>query len=379
MSWSLTIGRFGGTAIRIHFTFFLFLIWIWTVYYRQGGTAAAWQGVLFVSLLFLCVLLHEFGHILVARRFGVKAPDVTLWPFGGIANLDQIPEKPSQEFLIAIAGPLVNVAIFVGLMIYLGSTTPAAALMQVDESNVGLAAKLAGANLFLALFNLIPAFPMDGGRILRALLALKFSFARATEIAAAVGQGFAVLLGIIGLFGNPMLVIIAIFVFFAASGEAGHVQMRQIARGAIVADAMITKFETLGPQSRVQDAMECLIRTTQKDFPVVDGAGKLRGVLTRDAMIRALQAHGPNAPVLDAMDAEVPTISARASLETALKMLTGQSKPVMGVLNTAGKLVGLLTAENLGEMMMLRTARPSRAAASSASDISNTPGPWGRA
>jgi Zn-dependent protease/CBS domain-containing protein len=379
MSWSLTIGRFGGTAIRIHFTFFLFLIWIWTVYYRQGGTTAAWQGVLFVSLLFLCVLLHEFGHILVARRFGVKAPDVTLWPFGGIANLDQIPEKPSQEFLIAIAGPLVNVAIFLLLLLYLGSTTPATALMQVDESNVGLAAKLAGANLFLALFNLIPAFPMDGGRILRALLALKFSFARATEIAAAVGQGFAVLLGIFGLFGNPMLVIIAIFVFFAASGEAGHVQMRQIARGAIVADAMITKFETLGPQSRVQDAMEALIRTTQKEFPVVDGAGKLRGVLTRDAMIRALQAHGPNAPVLDAMDAEVPTISARASLETALKTLSGQSKPVVGVLNAAGKLVGLLTAENLGEMMMIRSAKRSRADPSKASGPPGMRGPWGRA
>jgi Zn-dependent protease/CBS domain-containing protein len=379
MSWSLTIGRFGGTAIRIHFTFFLFLIWIWTVYYRQGGTTAAWQGVLFVSLLFLCVLLHEFGHILVARRFGVKAPDVTLWPFGGIANLDQIPEKPSQEFLIAIAGPLVNVAIFLLLLLYLGSTTPAAALMQVDESNVGLAAKLAGANLFLALFNLIPAFPMDGGRILRALLALKFSFARATEIAATVGQGFAVLLGIFGLFGNPMLVIIAIFVFFAASGEAGHVQMRQIARGAIVADAMITKFETLGPQSRVQDAMEALIRTTQKEFPVVDGAGKLRGVLTRDAMIRALQAHGPNAPVLDAMDAEVPTISARASLETALKTLSGQSKPVVGVLNAAGKLVGLLTAENLGEMMMIRSAKRSRAGTPKAPGPSDMRGPWGRA
>jgi Zn-dependent protease/CBS domain-containing protein len=379
MSWSLTIGRFGGTAIRIHFTFFLFLIWIWTVYYRQGGTTAAWQGVLFVSLLFLCVLLHEFGHILVARRFGVKAPDVTLWPFGGIANLDQIPEKPSQEFLIAIAGPLVNVAIFLLLLLYLGSTSPATALMQVDESNVGLAAKLAGANLFLALFNLIPAFPMDGGRILRALLALKFSFARATEIAAAVGQGFAVLLGIFGLFGNPMLVIIAIFVFFAASGEAGHVQMRQIARGAIVADAMITKFETLGPQSRVQDAMEALIRTTQKEFPVVDGAGKLRGVLTRDAMIRALQAHGPNAPVLDAMDAEVPTISARASLETALKTLSGQSKPVVGVLNAAGKLVGLLTAENLGEMMMIRSAKRSRADPSKTSGPPGMRGPWGRA
>jgi Zn-dependent protease/CBS domain-containing protein len=374
MRWSLTLGRIAGTEIRIHFTFFLFLIWLWFVYYRQGGTPAAWQGVIFVALLFLCVLLHEFGHIFAARRYGVKAPDVTLWPFGGIANLDRIPEKPSEELVIAIAGPLVNVVIAGALLLYLGSTTDAVHLMRVEEANVGLAAKLAGANLFLALFNMIPAFPMDGGRVLRALLALKFGFARATELAAAIGQGFAVVLGIIGIFGNPMLVIIAIFVFLAASGEAGHVQLQQVARGAIVADAMITKFETLGPQSRVQDAVEALIRTTQREFPVVDGAGHLRGVLTRDAMIRALQARGPDAPVLEAMDSEIPTISARASLETALKKLSGESKPVIGVTDASGKLIGMLTAENLGEMMMVRAAR-----AAAASGTSGTRGPWGRA
>jgi Zn-dependent protease/CBS domain-containing protein len=368
MPWSLIIGRVAGTQIRIHFTFFLFLIWIWVAYYKQGGSAAAWQGVAFVALLFACVLLHEFGHIIVAKRFGVKAPDVTLWPFGGIANLDQIPEKPSQEFFIAIAGPLVNVAIAIVLMIYLGSTADPAALMHVDESKVGLVAKLAGANLFLALFNMLPAFPMDGGRVLRALLALKFGFAHATQLAASVGQGLAVVLGVIGLFGNPMLVIIAIFVFLAASSEASHAQLRQVARGAIVADAMITKFETLGPQASVQDAMEALIRTTQKEFPVVDGSGRLRGVLTRDAMIRALQEHGPDWPVLDAMDAEVPTVPARANLETAVKIFTERGKSVLGATDATGRLVGLLTVENLGEMMMLRAAKPTRNA-----------GPWGSA
>lgn len=368
MPWSLIIGRVAGTQIRIHFTFFLFLVWIWVVYYRQGGSLAAWQGVSFVALLFVCVLLHEFGHILVAKRFGVKAPDVTLWPFGGIANLDQIPEKPSQEFFIAIAGPLVNVAIAIALMLYLGNTIDAAALMHVDEPKVGLIAKLAGANLFLALFNMLPAFPMDGGRVLRALLALKFGFSRATELAASIGQGLAVVLGVIGLFGNPMLVVIAVFVFLAASSEASHAQLRQVARGAIVADAMITRFETLGPQSRVQDAVEALIRTTQTEFPVVDGGGRLRGVLTRDAMIRALKERGPDASVLEAMDAGIPTVSARASLESAVKSFTQQRKSVLGVTDSSGRLVGLLTVENLGEMMMLRAARPASGS-----------GPWGRA
>jgi len=373
MPWSLVVGKVAGTQIRIHFTFFLFLIWIWAAYYKQGGTEAAWQGVAFVVLLFACVLLHEFGHILVARRFGVKAPDVTLWPFGGIANLDQIPEKPSQEFFIAIAGPLVNVAIAAVLMLYLGSTADPAALMQLDESKTGLLAKLAGANLFLALFNMLPAFPMDGGRVLRALLALKFGFARATQLAASVGQGLAVMLGILGLFGNPMLVVIAIFVFLAASGEAGHAQLRQVARGAIVADAMITKFETLPPQASVADAMETLIRTTQTEFPIVDGGGKLRGVLTRDAMIRALRERGPDAPVLEVMDTEVPTVPARASLEVAVKALTEQGKSVLGVADTAGRLIGLLTVENLGEMMMLRAARPRPGTSGTKSSGS---GPW---
>jgi Zn-dependent protease/CBS domain-containing protein len=368
MPWSLTIGKVAGTEIRIHFTFFLFLLWIWVVYFRQGGSAAAWQGVTFVALLFACVVLHEFGHILVARRFGVKAPDVTLWPFGGIANLDQIPEKPSQEFFIAIAGPLVNVAIGIALLLYLGGTADPQKLLQVDESNVGLVAKLAGANFFLALFNMLPAFPMDGGRVLRALLALRFGFARATQLAASVGQSLAVVLGVIGLFGNPMLVIIAIFDFLAASGEARHAQLRQVARGAIVADAMITKFETLSPQASVQDAAEALIRTTQKEFPVVDGGGRLRGVLTRDAMIRALREHGPSAPVLEAMDAEVPTVPARASLESAVKCFTAQGKSVLGVTDASGRLVGLLTVENLVEMMMLRAARPAAPG-----------GPWSRA
>jgi len=368
MAWSLTIGKIAGTAIRIHFTFLLFLIWIWASYYRAGGSNEAWQGVGFVVLLFLCVLLHELGHVFAAKRYGVNTPDITLWPFGGIANLDRIPEKPSEELVVAIAGPLVNVVIAVVLVLFLGATADPAALIKIEDPQVAMAAKLAGANIFLVLFNMIPAFPMDGGRVLRALLAIKLGFARATELAASIGQGLAIGLGLIGIFTNPMLVIIAIFVYIAASGEAGHVQLRQVARGALVADAMITKFESLGPQSRVQDAVEELIRTTQREFPIVDGGGKLRGVLTRDAMIKALQERGPTTPVIEVMDADVPTIPARASLESALRSLTEQRKPVVGVTDSTGRLVGLLTTENLGEMMMVRSARAGSGF-----------GPWGRA
>ena len=367
MPWSVTIGRLGETAIRIHVTFLLFLVWIWAAYYRSGGSQAAWEGVLFVALLFFCVLLHELGHVFAARRYGVKTPDITLWPFGGIANLERIPEKPSQELVVAIAGPAVNVVIAIVLLAVLsltlaGGDLKAEDLAKIEDPRTSMLVKLAGANIFLVLFNLIPAFPMDGGRVLRALLAMKMGFARATALAASIGQGLAIGLGLIGIFTNPMLMIIGVFVFLAASGEAGQVQLREASRGHIVADAMITHFETLGPQSTVDDAAEALIRSTQKEFPVVDGAGHLRGVLTRDAMIRALKEQGPSTPVIDVMQHDIPTVEARSRLDAALKLITSAKAPAVGVLDTpGGRLVGLLTPENVGELMMIHVARDARA------------------
>ncbi|MDQ0346416.1 MULTISPECIES: site-2 protease family protein [Ancylobacter] len=358
MPWSLTVGYVYGTAVRIHVTFLLFLAWIWVAYYQRGGAGAAWEGVAFVALLFLCVLLHEFGHIFAARRYGVKTPEVTLWPFGGIARLERIPEKPSEELVVALAGPAVNVVIAAVLLVFLGGNVGVEHIEAIENPQVSLLAKLAAANIFLVVFNLIPAFPMDGGRVLRALLAMKMSHAQATQMAASIGQGLAIGLGVLGIFGNPMLIIIAVFVFLAASGEAGQVQMKQAAQGLLVEDAMITQFETLGPTASVGDAAEALIRTTQKDFPIVDGAEHLRGVLTRDAMIAALQAQGPGASVLEAMQADVPTVGTRTPLDRALALITQRGAPVVGVLDGAGRLVGLLSPENVGEMMMLRAAQP---------------------
>ncbi|MFT0861387.1 site-2 protease family protein [Ancylobacter sp. G4_0304] len=361
MPWSLTVGYVYGTAVRIHVTFLLFLVWIWFAYYQQGGIGAAWEGVAFVALLFACVLLHEFGHIFAARRYGVKTPEVTLWPFGGIARLERIPEKPSEELVVALAGPAVNVVIAAVLLLVLaaqGAQLGMEHIEEIENPQASLVAKLAAANIFLVVFNLLPAFPMDGGRVLRAVLAMNMPHAQATQRAASIGQAFAIGLGLLGIFGNPMLIIIAVFVYLAASGEAGTVQMKQAAQGVLVQDAMITHFESLGPQSTVGDAAEALIRTTQKEFPVVDGAGHLRGVLTRDAMIRALQAGGPGASVLEAMQGDVPTLPLRAPLDAALKKLSETRAPVLGALDGEGRLVGLLSPENVGEMMMLRAAQP---------------------
>lgn len=367
MPWSLTIGRLGETAIRIHVTFLLFLIWIWAAYYRAGGAQAAWEGVVFVALLFACVLLHELGHVFAARRYGVKTPDVTLWPFGGIANLERIPEKPSEELVVAIAGPLVNVAIALVILVILSATLGPAELKaedlaKIEDPRISMLVKLAGANIFLVLFNLIPAFPMDGGRVLRALLAMNMGHAKATAAAASIGQALAIGLGLLGIFFNPMLMIIGVFVFLAASGEAGQMQLKEASRGLLVSDAMITHFETLGPQSTVDDAADALIRSTQKEFPVVDGSGRLRGVLTRDAMIRALREQGPQTAVIEVMQPDVPTVEARSKLDAALKLITTAQAPAVGVVDAAGRLVGLLTPENVGELMMIHVAlgdRPS--------------------
>jgi len=361
MQWSLTLGRVAGTAVRIHVTFLLFLVWIWAAYYQRGGAAAAWEGTAFIVLLFLCVLLHEFGHVLAAKRYGINTTDVTLWPFGGIASLERMPDKPSEELVVAIAGPAVNVVIAAVLIFFLGATLNPEDLTEIQDPTVSMAAKIAGANIFLVLFNLIPAFPMDGGRVLRAILAMRMGHARATQWAAAIGQGFAVAFGILGIFsGNVMLVVIAVFVFLAASGEAGYAQLRAVTRASLVADAMITKFESLGTAATVNDAVELLIRTTQKEFPVVDGSGRLRGVVTRDVMIKVLKERGPDAPVLEIMESDIPTVSARARLDTAVKALTELGKPVVGVTDGNSRLIGLLTAENLGEMMMVQAATPQR-------------------
>ena len=371
MRWSLRIGSIGGTAILIHVTFLLFLIWIGAIYYRQGGPEAAWEGTIYIVLIFLCVLLHELGHVFMARYFGVKTWDVTLWPFGGIASMERMPDKPSQELLVALAGPAVNVAIAAALFLYLGATLDPETLPKIEDPKVSLAAKVLFANIILVLFNLIPAFPMDGGRMLRALLAMRMGNARETELAATIGQGFAVVFGILGIFYNPMLIIIAVFIFLAASGEAAQAQLRAVAQGALVSDAMITAFQSLcarGTDATVNDAAEALIRTTQTEFPIVDGTGRLRGVLTRDAMIKALKERGPDTPVLEVMQADVPTVSARAKLDTALRSLMEKGRPVVGVTDAQDRLIGLLTVENLGEMMMVQSARPEAGT-----------GPWGSA
>lgn len=368
MSWSLSIGRIAGTAVRIHITFLLFLVWIWFANYETSGAAAAWSGLLFVILLFLCVLAHEFGHIFTARAFGVPTPDVTLLPIGGVARLARIPEEPRQEFLIAIAGPMVNVVIAVALVVFAGAQIDLQHFATVGNAKISMVDRLAEVNLFLAAFNMIPAFPMDGGRVLRAALATQLGYVRATEIAASIGQWVAFALGFIGLFYNPLLIFIAIFVYLAAASEAHMVGLRAVSRGVPVTAAMVTQFASLKPTDHIDQAIETMLHTSQSEFPVVDEAGRLVGLLARGDIVRALKARGPHAPVGEAMTTGIPTIGYRQTLDEAFRMLQETSAAAIGVVDAQGRLAGLVTPGTVGEMMMVRDALPGR-----------TPyGPWGR-
>jgi len=363
MGWSLKIG-----SVRIHVTFLLFLAWIFGVNYVSSGQQAAWNGLLFMILLFVCVLLHEFGHIFTARGFGVNTPDVILLPIGGVARLARIPEKPSEEFLIAIAGPLVNVAIAALLVVVGGAHLQPQRFANLDISGGGLVDQLAAVNLFLAVFNLIPAFPMDGGRVLRALLASRLGYVHATEVSAMIGQWVAFVLGFIGLFGNALLIFIAIFVYLAAAAEAHVVAIRAVSRGVPVAAAMMTQYATLTPDEHVDAAVETLLRTSQGEFPVVDAMSRPVGVLGRTDLIRALKQRGPDARVAEAMSAPIPTIGHRSCLDEAFRLLQETSASAVGVVDAGGRLVGLVTAETVGEMLMVHQAMPAGLRA----------GPWGR-
>lgn len=358
MRWSIRIARVAGIDIKLHLTFLLFIAWIGFSYYQRGGSTAAVDGVVFVLAIFGCVLLHEFGHALAARYFGIRTPDITLLPIGGVARLQRLPDKPVQELVVAIAGPLVNALIAAVLIFVLGQRLTFGVLEHLNQPGIALLAKLVPVNITLLLFNLIPAFPMDGGRMLRALLAMKMPYARATQIAASLGQGLAFVFGFIGLLYNPFLIFIAFFIFLGAQQEAALAQIKDISYGLPVSEAMMTELVRLSPEARLDDAVEALLRTAQHEFPVVDANERVLGVLTRDDMIAALKRFGPEAPVTDFMRKDLPVVFALDPFEQAFRRMQDCACPALPVVDSKGRFVGLITPENVGEMFLIRSLHP---------------------
>ncbi len=329
MSWSIPIIRIAGIQLRIHVTF---LLLIGFIALRSGSE------VIFVLLLFLCVVLHEFGHALAAKGYGINTPDITLLPIGGVARLERIPEEPKQELVIAIAGPLVNVIIAACLYVVIGARGHVAPDMAVQKGDMLVG--LFQINVWLLLFNLLPAFPMDGGRVLRALLATRMTYARATQVAATVGQAFAFVFGIVGLFGipglfhaNPFLIFIAFFVYLGASQEAALAQMRDVSRRFPVSSAMVREFRTLPATATLQEAVDALLATSQHDFPVLDEAGNVAGILTRHDLIAALHKGDTGIRVAEVMRRDIPVVTTGTRFEEAFRIMQECNCPAVPVLD----------------------------------------------
>ncbi|MEZ4415780.1 MAG: site-2 protease family protein [Gemmatimonadota bacterium] len=355
MAWSVRIARVAGIPVQVHATFLLLLGWIAWIHWREGGTVAAVvDGVLFILAVFLCVVLHELGHALAARRFGIVTRDITLLPIGGVARLEKMPDKPAQELWVAVAGPLVNVAIAILLWVGLSWSGTLRPLETVGVAEGGLPERLLIVNVMLVMFNLIPAFPMDGGRVLRALLAMRMGLLRATRVAAALGQGLALVFGIVGLMYNPFLAFIALFVWIGAAQEANVVQVRSLLSGVSVREGMITDFEVLDGRDPLSHAVERVLAGTQEEFPVIED-GSISGILTRAHLLKALSQSGPGIPVSAAMSREPRWISPDESMERALELLRAADGSVL-LIGDGGRLVGLLTETNASELVQIRAA-----------------------
>ena len=282
----------------------------------------------------------------------------TLLPIGGLARLERMPEKPMQEFWVALAGPAVNVVIAAVLFAWLLLTSGLEPFSSLSVAGGSFVERLLVANVFLVLFNLLPAFPMDGGRVLRALLASRMEYTKATQTAAGIGQGMAFLFGLVGLFVNPFLLFIAFFVWIGAAQEASSVQMKSSLAGIPVSRAMVTDFRTLSSGDTLSRAVELILRGSQQDFPVMaDGA--VVGILAKTDILTALARHGESQPVSEVMKREFQLVDSHDMLENALQRLQECSFHTMPVIH-GGELVGLVTTDNLGEFMLVQAALGAR-------------------
>lgn len=355
MKWSLKFGKLLGIDVYLHFTFLLLLAFLGFVYWRAThNVEEALRGVAFIVALFGCVVLHELGHALMARRYGIKTHDITLLPIGGIARLEKMPEQPMQEFWVALAGPAVNVAIAAVLFVGLALTGGFTPVEDLGVTGGTFWQRLLVLNIFLVAFNLLPAFPMDGGRVLRALLAMHLGRRRATTIAANVGQGMAILFGIVGFFYNPFLIFIGIFVFLGAQAEAGMVEMQSALAGLRVRDAMMTRFRTLAAQDPLAKAVQELLAGSQQDFPVLENDQPV-GILRRNDLVKALSEGRREAVVTEAMSRDCETVDESAPLRGVVEAMQARQCTTMPVV-AGGRMVGLLTLENISEMIMVNAA-----------------------
>jgi Zn-dependent protease/predicted transcriptional regulator len=358
MKGFLRLGKIAGIRLEVHWTFALLLIWAGFIEFQNSGNferVAVNQG--FILVLMACVVLHELGHALTARKFGIKTQRIILLPIGGVATLDKMPEKPGQELLVALAGPAVNVVIAIILSLII----PIKSYFNFDNIMVeemlyapnlqNFLFYLFVANVMLVVFNLIPAFPMDGGRVLRALLAFKLSRVEATNIAASIGQALAIVFFILGFFVNPFLILIAFFIFFGAYGENQMVKQNSLLQGHLVKEATLTNITVLRPDNNVQEVIDILLASTEKDF-VVAQDNDIVGIVTQKDVIK--YAKTPSTLVRDIMDKNFLVIDESTEITKVLE-LVGKEKKSFFPVTSNEKLVGAIDMVNISEFILLKT------------------------
>jgi Zn-dependent protease len=353
--WSWKIGEIAGIGVYIHATFLLLVVWLAIGHITAGDTLAGTiLGILFVMAIFACVVLHELGHALTARRYGVRTRDIILLPIGGLARLEKIPEEPRQELWVAIAGPAVNVVIAATIFLWLWLTSTFLPWEQLEITRGPFLQRLMWVNLILVVFNLIPAFPMDGGRVLRAFLATQMPYTRATQIAASVGQALALLFGFLGLMGNPFLLFIALFVWIGAAQESSFVQVKRALGGISIEHVMLTDFYHLEVSDPLTRAVDLTLAGSQRDFPVLRGEHVV-GILTQSDLMRGLKERGEHSPVAGSMHHDFEVAHPSETAEGVLMRLQTCDCHILPVLDN-GRLVGLVNLENVSEFLEIQKA-----------------------
>jgi len=346
--------------VYVHATFLILVVWVLFVYWRAGHSVQGMvSGLLFTLALFVCVVLHEFGHALTARHYGIQTRDITLLPIGGVARLERMPDDPKQEFNVAIMGPVVSVSIALLLFVVLRLTGAKVTMESLSSWNTtSFLARLMIANATLAVFNLIPAFPMDGGRIFRALLSRFMPPEKATRIAAGLGHVIAVLFAVLGLFSNPFLILIALFIWMGASQEASMAQMKSALEGVSARQIMVTDFAALSPDAPLARAVELAVHGRQQDFPVIEN-GQLVGMLGHKELLHGLQQRGAESPISQAMRRDCPVLAATDNLATMMEKVQNSNCRVLPVADES-RLVGLFAVDNLAKYVMLQSASNNR-------------------
>ena len=357
MKWSLYIGKISGIKVFLHWTLLIFLLWIGINAFRaEQKINEMYNSILFMVSIFVCVLLHELGHSITAKKLGYETKNITLLPIGGVAQMSEIPEKPKHELIVALAGPSVNIvigSILLPIGLYFNH------ISSIDFTKINSPGSflfnLIAVNFSLAFFNLIPAFPMDGGRVLRAFLAWRSgNRVKATQTASNLGKILSVVFFVIGVFFNPMLSLIGVFIFFMAHSENEIVKSKNLLKEYTAKDVVMKTFHTLNSHHKVSDAVNLLLNVQATDFLIMENE-KVAGTLSRDNIISALSKNGSDTLLTEAMNKNFRSVDIQTELDSIYPAIMANGNNIIPVYDQ-GKLTGIIDGQNILEFLLIKTA-----------------------